>query len=147
MKKTAALLASNASIIEQSFLKTYRSSAPRCIQTRQSRKSIISNSHQPLYRSFSTDDKRPSHKKNREQELADKAKKLNEKGTEVRGENESVNSGQVDEAIGGEFQEKQARKPWHREGPETPPVDKLENPPRTLAKGMLKQSPHRQYRL
>jgi hypothetical protein len=88
-------------------------------------------------RGFASDEK-PSEKKSKEDKYKAQAKELNRKGMELQEEGISAN----DEAEGGEkdgesekkfylddeigtAKEKQARTPWHREGPENPPVRKL----------------------
>jgi hypothetical protein len=60
---------------------------------------------------------------------AEQARKLGEKGMEIQGEKASNEEShtkpirtEVDEPID-EFEKKQAQKPWHRAGIETPPVD------------------------
>lgn len=88
-------------------------------------------------RGFATEDK-PSKEQSREDKYKAQAKELNRKGMEVQeegrppndgvegGEKESKSSstGCLDDEIG-TAKEKQARTPWHREGPENPPVRKL----------------------
>lgn len=88
---------------------------------------------QPFTRCYS--DQKPESKKDRAERLQKEVEDLNKKGAEIQGEGTSVKDGQIDEAISGEFVEKQARTPWHREGAEARPVDKLEHPPKEMAKG------------
>ena len=133
MKVTAALPKGSAfRKIERRVLSSYKTTAiPSCAVRCQQQRIW---KPEPFVRRFS-DDKKPSHKKSRQSEFEDEAKRLNAKGTQLRDEDDPSNT-QVDEAIAGEFEEKQARTPWHREGPETSPVENMERPPRPLAKGM-----------
>ena len=91
---------------------------------------------QPFVRCYTADHQKPDNKKDREGKLKKKVEDLNKKGTELRDEGNSVKDGQIDDAISGEFVEKQARTPWHREGSEAKPVDQLEHPPKEMAKGI-----------
>lgn len=106
-------------------------------------------------RGFASDGK-PSKEQSREDKYKAQAKELNRKGMELQeegrspnedaeeGEKESKSSskGYLDDEIG-TAKEKQARTPWHREGPENPPVRKLRsagamtkgNPPHLPEKG------------
>ena len=90
---------------------------------------------QPFTRYYSADSQKPTDRKDKADRLQKEVEDLNKKGTELQDEGTSVKDGQIDDAISGEFVEKQARTPWHREGSEARPVDKLENPPKEMAKG------------
>ena len=88
-------------------------------------------------RGFASDGK-PSKEQSREDKYKAQAKELNRKGMEVQEKGRSPNNdvegeekegkssstGYLDDEIG-TAKEKQARTPWHREGPEDPPVRKL----------------------
>ena len=87
---------------------------------------------QPFIRYYSAEEK-----KDRRSQLQQKVEELSQKGNEIRDEDSgaATKDGKIDDAISAEFVEKQARTPWHREGAEERPVDKLENPPKQMAKG------------
>lgn len=85
-----------------------------------------------------TSEKKPSREQSNEDKYKAQAKELNRKGMELQEESRSDNggaegggkesrsssNGYLDDEIG-TAKEKQARTPWHREGPENPPVRKL----------------------
>lgn len=85
-----------------------------------------------------TSDGKPSREQSKEDKYKAQAKELNRKGMELQEEGRSVkdyveegergskssSNGYLDDEIGS-AKEKQARTPWHREGPENPPVRKL----------------------
>lgn len=88
-------------------------------------------------RGFASEEK-PSGEQSKEDKYKAQAKELNKKGMELQEESRSENdcaegnekeslsssNGYLDDEIGS-AKEKQARTPWHREGPENPPVRKL----------------------
>jgi len=93
-------------------------------------------------RTFSSDDfssaDRPSKEKVKDQKYADQAKELNRKGIELREKGETTKDGQINYAFG-DAKEKQTRTPWHREGPEQPPIRKLRSG-REMPKGRASYS-------
>ena len=91
---------------------------------------------QPFVKCYTADHQKPDNKKDRESHLKKQVEDLNKKGTELCDEGSSVKDCQIDDAISGEFVEKQSRTPWHREGSKAKPVDQLEHPPKKMAKGM-----------
>lgn len=104
---------------------------------------------EPFARTFANG-KQPSQKKSRKEELEDQARRLNKKGTELREENNpnsGVKDGQIDDSIAGEFTQKQAKAPWHREGADMAPVERMEDPPKEMAKGKLLTTPSRLLKL
>lgn len=104
-------------------------------------------------RGFASEEK-PSREQSNEDKYKAQAKELNRKGMELQegrsanddaegGEKESKPSsnGYLDDEIG-TAKEKQARTPWHREGPENPPVRKLRSAG-AMTKGIFSFSPAR----
>ena len=120
-------------------------------------RNISSSRSKPLgctSRGFSSEDKPPK-EQSKEDKYKAQAKELNRKGMELQEEGISAN----DDAEGGEKEgkserksylddeigtakEKQARTPWHREGPENPPVRKLRTAS-AMTKGISLFSPVR----
>ncbi|KFY38159.1 hypothetical protein V495_06719 [Pseudogymnoascus sp. VKM F-4514 (FW-929)] len=124
-------------------------------------RSIRAQRWQPLRcasRGFASDEK-PSEKKSKEDKYKAQAKELNRKGMELQEEEVSASNeaeggekegksekkGYLDDEIGS-AKEKQARTPWHREGPENPPVRKLRTAG-AMTKGKLLTTPSRLLKL
>lgn len=137
MKPTAALFRGSAiKSVERRIISNFRT-RPAIYCGAQSAQDQLPKL-QPLARCYSADHQKPDNKKDREGQLKKQVEDLNKKGTELHDEGSSVkNDSQIDDAINGEFVEKQARTPWHREGSESKPVDQLEHPPKEMAKGTL----------
>ncbi|OBT61872.1 hypothetical protein VE03_08736 [Pseudogymnoascus sp. 23342-1-I1] len=104
-------------------------------------------------------EKKPSREQSNEDKYKAQAKELNKKGMELQEESRSENDdaegggkesktssdGYLDDQIGS-AKEKQARTPWHREGPENPPVRKLRRAS-AMTKGKLLTTPSRLLKL
>ncbi|KFY24558.1 hypothetical protein V493_05169 [Pseudogymnoascus sp. VKM F-4281 (FW-2241)] len=109
-------------------------------------------------RSFASEEK-PSKEQSNKDKYKAQAKELNRKGMELQEEDsfanddaeggdkesKSASKGYLDEQIGS-AKEKQARTPWHREGPENPPVRKLRRAG-AMTKGKLLTTPSRLLKL
>ncbi|OBT74482.1 hypothetical protein VF21_06931 [Pseudogymnoascus sp. 05NY08] len=109
-------------------------------------------------RGFASEEK-PSREQSREDKYKAQAKELNRKGMEAQEEgrspsddveesekeSKSSRNGYLDDEIG-TAKEKQARTPWHREGPEDPPVRKLRSAG-AMTKGKLLTTPSRLLKL
>lgn len=134
MKSTAALFKGSAiKAVERRIINNFRT-RPAIYFGAQSVEEQLPKL-QPFGRYYCADHQKPDNKKDREGQLKKQVEDLNKKGTELRDEGTSVKDGQIDDAIRGEFVEKQARTPWHREGSEKKPVETLEHPPKEMAKG------------
>ncbi len=136
MKSTASLLSGSAlKSIERRIVRDFRSRPSGCGLNTAIRQDIWKPER--FARTFANG-KQPAHKRSRKEELEDQARRLNKKGTELREENNpnsSVKEGQIDDSIAGEFTQKQAKTPWHREGADMAPVERMEDPPKEMAKG------------
>lgn len=105
-------------------------------------------------RGFASEEK-PSREQSSEDKYKAQAKELNRKGMELQEEGRSENdvaeggkkesksssNGYLDDEIG-TAKEKQARTPWHREGPEDPPVRKLRSAG-AMTKGIASHLPEK----
>jgi hypothetical protein len=82
-------------------------------------KSLVASTRTFYSNDFSSDDKLSKEKTKYvdQEELSRKGMGLQEKG-------ETTKDGQIVDAFG-DAKEKQTRTPWHREGPEQPPIRKL----------------------
>lgn len=137
MKSTAALFKGSAmKSVERRIISNFRT-RPAIYCSAQSIQEQLPKL-QPFARCYSADHQKPDNKKDREGQLKKQFEDLNKKGNGLREEGSSVKyDSQIDDAISGEFVEKQARTPWHREGSKAKPVDQLEHPPKEMAKGTL----------
>lgn len=135
MKSTAALFKSSAiKGVERRIISNFRTRPAIYCGVQSAQEQLLKL--QPFVKCYTADHQKPDNKKDREGQLKKQVEDLNKKGTELRDEGSSVKDGQIDDAISGEFVEKQARTPWHREGSEAKPVDQLEHPRKEMAKGM-----------
>lgn len=79
--------------------------------------------------------------------FAEQAKALNKKGKALQDDGTSTKGEKIDDAIS-DTKELQARTPWHREGSEQPPVDKLHGgSANSMTKGKLLTTPSRLLKL